>query len=127
MTREEMERNMLVRNASFENDFVSMLSEIASVLPLAHTVFSQEQSLPYSIWNESDGEFIFADGKIVRGRVGITLEVYHAVNDTVTIPEIETILKQHDKLQNSQSFYINSEKCKMTTFDFTVRKDVRNG
>lgn len=123
MTREEMERNRLVQNASFENDFISMLSEIASVLPLAHTVFSKEQSLPYSIWSESDGEFIFADGKIVRGRVGITLEVYHAVNDTVTIPEIERILKQHDKLQSSQSFYIDSEKCKMTTFDFTVRKD----
>lgn len=118
-----MERNKLVRSASFEGDFISMLSEIASVLPLAHTVFSKEQKLPYSIWNESDGEFIFADGKIVRGRVGITLEVYHAVNDTVTIPEVERILKQYDKLQSSQSFYIDSEKCKMTTFDFTVRKD----
>lgn len=123
MTREEMERNGLVRKASFESGFISMLSEIASVLPLAHTVFSKEQKLPYSIWNESDGEFIFADGKIVRGRVGITLEVYHAVNDTVTIPEIERILKKYDKLQSSQSFYIDSEKCKMTTFDFTVRKD----
>lgn len=123
MTRDEMEKNTLVRGAVYERDFIDLLADIASVLPIAHTVFSEEQKLPYAIWNESSGDFIFADGNIVRGYVDIVLEVYTATNDTVAVSEIERILKKHKKLYNFDSMYIEKEKCKMTVFEFTVRKD----
>lgn len=122
MTRDEMINNKLVQNATYENDFIDLLAELAAIAPLAHTVFAKEQSLPYSIWDEDGGEFIFADGKIIRGFVNITLEVYHASNDTETISKIENILKKYEKLYSSESVYIEKEKCKMTMFEFTVRK-----
>ena len=123
MTRDEMEKNALVRGAVYERDFIDLLADIASVLPIAHTVFSEEQKLPYAIWNENSGDFIFADGNIVRGYVDIMLEVYTATNDTAAVSEIERILKKHEKLYNFDSMYIEKEKCKMTVFEFTVRKD----